>query len=414
MKPKSVVVFAWATALLCFAIPLMSKGIMIPIILWILAWFFVPKQHIRHSWNPILIFSGIYIFHLIGMLYTENCSRGTSDLEQKLSLLAFPLMWGFVLSDAIPNRRLMIISFVLGVVVSVLVSFAESFSKFQVSGLISDFYMSEFPHAHHPSYLALYMNFAIAWLLLELFKGGLLGKWKIAAWVALYFLSISLIFPASKMGFIQFVFILPFVLAFAWRYKSLRGIKIALFAGLFLLFGIMLRFDPVASQRVSAVAIVVAEGEDAENAPAEIESSTARLHAWRLSFDEILKNPFGVGTGDINDVMVARFSAEGLHELAEKGLNPHNNYLQIGLALGIPALLWFVFSLIYPIPLVAQRHDWLYAFFLLSIALHFMVESMLEKQSGVVFFAFFNALLFFSLPQKEISPAEVNPKDTAQ
>ena len=43
-----------------------------------------------------------------------------------------------------------------------------------------------------------------------------------------------------------------------------------------------------------------------------------------------------------------------------------------------------------------KEGNWLYAFFLFSIIFNFLVESMLEKQSGVIYFAFFNALLYFT------------------
>jgi O-antigen ligase len=114
----------------------------------------------------------------------------------------------------------------------------------------------------------------------------------------------------------------------------------------------------------------------------------------------IAAHPFGVGTGDISDVLVENYRREGLYDLADTELNPHNSFLQIALAQGIPALLVFLFSLAYSSWVTVQRKDWLYAFFLISIVLNFMVESMLEKQSGVIFFAFFNVFLFFSRPSE--------------
>src|SRR5690606_12327127 len=109
------------------------------------------------------------------------------------------------------------------------------------------------------------------------------------------------------------------------------------------------------------------------------------------------------GTGDVNVVLEKHFRENGLDELADKGLNPHNQYLQSAMAIGIPAVLWFIFSLLYPFGKIIRTKDWLYAFFLSTVALNLLVESMLEKQSGIVFFAFFNALFFFStslIPKK--------------
>jgi len=104
----------------------------------------------------------------------------------------------------------------------------------------------------------------------------------------------------------------------------------------------------------------------------------------------------GVGTGDINDAMVNSYEEQGLDELAAKNLNPHNEYLQIAVALGILPALLFLFSLVYPFGKITKNRDWIYGIFLLSVFIQFAVESMLEKQSGVIFFAFFNAFFFFS------------------
>ena len=120
------------------------------------------------------------------------------------------------------------------------------------------------------------------------------------------------------------------------------------------------------------------------------------MYAWEATIDEIKKHPLGVGTGDINIVLEDHFRESGLKELAEKELNPHNQYLQSAMAIGIPAMLWLVFSLVYPFGKIVKTRDWLYAFFLISIALNLMVESVLEKQTGIIFYAFFNCLFFFS------------------
>src|SRR5690606_7243974 len=108
------------------------------------------------------------------------------------------------------------------------------------------------------------------------------------------------------------------------------------------------------------------------------------------------KHPLGVGTGDINIELENHFRENGLEELADKELNPHNQFLQSAMAIGIPALLWFIFSLLFPFRKIIRTKDWLYAFFLCSMVLNLLVESMLEKQSGIIYFAFFNALFFFS------------------
>ena len=50
-----------------------------------------------------------------------------------------------------------------------------------------------------------------------------------------------------------------------------------------------------------------------------------------------------------------------------------------------------------------KTKDYLYSLFLILIAINFLTESMLETQSGVVFFAVFNTLFFFQWADKNIS-----------
>jgi len=382
-----------------------TKGIQIPIALMVAAWAVGPKRPLREVWKPVLVFSGIYLFHLIGMFYTENISRGTSDLEQKLSLILFPILFG---TGAFPagkpagvlpgGRNAVIAAFIGGTVASVIISFAESWSKYSTSGVVNDFYMSEFSPVHHPSYMAMYMNLAAVALLLKVFAGEYSRRAARTAWIVVLFLVLALIFPASKMGLIQVVFLFIFIALFAWRRGQLLSRNGAMLLTTALAFVVFFKTDPIAKQRVVATVAAVSQDRDPTS---QIGSNASRIHAWKISAREIKQNPFGSGTGDVNDVLVARFREADLDQLADKGLNPHNNFFQIGVALGIPALLWFLFSLAYPVPLVWRNSDWLYAFFLIGMAMHLMVESMLEKQSGVVFFAFFNAFLFFTLQKKK-------------
>lgn len=395
--------FQMATVLFAFCMPLMSRGLMVPLVIWVVTWFFVPKSGWRERWVPIAVFAGLYLFHLLGMLYTENLSRGWSDLEQKLSILVFPLLLGLVRPDVLQVRRAVLGAFTVGTVIAVVISFLTAWFDQQETGLAEEFYSSRFSHVHHPSYLAMYMNLSLVGIFLYLYKGvGLSLKWWGVALLS-FFLSLSLVFPASKMGFIQYGFLMVFGLWMAHAMGKWKSKATAVVVASGVLFAAFLWLNPIASQRIVTAVDVVSQSEAAMQT-GETETNVARLITWQLTLEEIAKAPFGVGTGDINDVLTERYRAEGLIGLAESGLNPHNNYLQIGLALGLPALLWFLFSLAYPFGGIWRHRDWIYGFFLVGMAMHMMVESMLEKQSGVVFFAFFNAFFYFSASAKYAPP----------
>jgi O-antigen ligase len=383
-----------AICLLAFSIPVLKYGIQIPIILFVIAWLFAKKQVDRKVFIPILLFAAIYIFHLIAMLYTENVDRGSKDLVQKLSLLIFPVIIGTGPKLTKLMREMAINFFVLGTLTAVIFGFISSAIEYSSTGSISVFYMSDFSPSHHPSYISFYVVIALAILLLRIEKSTN-SKRALLLWIAVLFLSLSLIFPASKMGFINwamvfFVFLLKWLILKPYHRKAA-----VLLLGAGLLFVLFLKFDPVASARIGK-AVEVTSQMDQPNKESQVESNTARLYSWSTALMIIKENPIGVGTGDINDAMVSSYNKQGLDDLAAKSLNPHNEFLQIGVAIGIPAALLFLFSLVFPFGKIIREKDWIYGIFLLSIFIQFSVESMLEKQSGVIFFAFFNAFFFFS------------------
>jgi len=58
--------------------------------------------------------------------------------------------------------------------------------------------------------------------------------------------------------------------------------------------------------------------------------------------------------------------------------------------------------LAWPALIAFKRKDYIYFFFILLFAMSILTESMFENQAGVVFYAFFNALLFYYMPSGKI------------
>lgn len=396
MKPHIVGInfYYSAICLLAFTIPILKYGIQLPIILLVVAWLFAKKSLNRNVLIPIILFVSIYIFHVIGMVYTENIDRGAKDLVQKLSLILFPVIIGTGPALSKKMRSKGMFFFIFGTITAVVLGFLSSAIEYSATGDLSFFYMSHFSASHHPSYISFYMAIALAILLLQVEKTVGWRK-SLPLWLAVLFLSLSLIFPASKMGFINWALVLLFFLL-KWLVLKPRKLKPAFqLLGVGILFLLCLKFDPVASARVEAAVVVTAEVDHLSKF-SQVESNTARLYSWSTAWSLIKEYPFGVGTGDINDVMISAYQEQGLDELAAKSLNPHNEFLQIAVALGIFPALFFLFSLVYPFGKIIRQRDWIYGIFLLSVFIQFSVESMLEKQSGVIFFAFFNAYFYFT------------------
>ncbi len=388
------VAFPLATALLAFLIPILKGGIQIPIFLVIIAWFFYPKRKLKKQWWPILVFSGIFLFHIIGLFYSEYLDKGIADSTGKLSLLLFPVIYGLAAPVNRRFRRITLICFAAGTIFSIIFDLLSSAVDYSRTGMVSEFYMSAFSPLFHPSYVAMYVNMAIAVLLTCLTAFSFTRKQSGLIWLLIFLLAVSLVFPSSKMGFVTFGFLVLFFLVKWSLQKRLIHINSLLILIIGVVTALFITYNPVASNRVNS-AIEFADGERTPTKTDQIESNSARIYAWKATLSEIKEKPLGVGTGDINVELEKRFREEGLDQLAEKGLNPHNQFLQTAMAVGLPAIAWFLFSLLFPFAKIIKTKDWLYAFFLCIIALNLMVESMLEKQSGVIFFAFFNSFFYF-------------------
>ena len=75
--------------------------------------------------------------------------------------------------------------------------------------------------------------------------------------------------------------------------------------------------------------------------------------------------------------------------------------IQTAIALGSIGLITLLAMLISPLYFSWKNKHWVYVFFILLTMTNFLTEAMLETQSGVIFYAFFNTLFFAVLMQQK-------------
>jgi len=126
-------------------------------------------------------------------------------------------------------------------------------------------------------------------------------------------------------------------------------------------------------------------------------STTERIVIWKTSW-EIIRHHFvfGVGTGNVKDELMKQYKETNLQVLYKHKLNTHNQYLETFIALGIIGFLALLAMLIIPAVRAIRTMNYLYFVFIVLFSFNILVESMLEIQAGVVFFAFFNSFFFWT------------------
>lgn len=120
----------------------------------------------------------------------------------------------------------------------------------------------------------------------------------------------------------------------------------------------------------------------------ETQKSDARFTLWQSAAEAISEAPWtGYGRGQIPETLAMYIPEQS--DIRFRRYNAHNQYLEFALGYGLTVLLLFLLTLFVP----ALRRDSSYIVFAIYFSIAMMVETYFTRQSGVVLFAFWYALL---------------------
>ncbi len=397
-------IFYFTTLLLAFGMPVFPRILPLFILVmglnWLASGWYLQTlpMLLKERWRILtLSLAGLYLMYLLGMTWSENLPYGWFDLQVKLSLLIFPVL--FSLSDIsfFTPRRMRIVfgSFVSGCIAGSLLLLGRSAFFHPAPPEDGVFYYTHLSWYFHPSYLSMYYVFAICILFYGFVKdqGRSSRVVKTGLILAMLFLEIMVFLLSSKAGLLSLFSVQAMFLVILLLVKApVRHIAAALIffvtAG-----GICSQVFPKAFDRLSEANAKVAQA--AAGNTREEDSTLERLYIWNAAVRMIGQNFwYGTGTGDVKDVLIGAYSQDQSIHATINQRNAHNQFLQTFLALGLPGMLLLTWSLLMPAIAGLRKRQYMLHLFLVITILNLGVESMLETQAGVVFFAFFNALLF--------------------
>jgi O-antigen ligase len=333
-----------------------------------------------------------FLLHVVGMVWTHDLGFGFFDLQIKSPMLLLPLLTLLVDRKHHSGRHVLLFVFTISCAFMVAASTLAAIVRILQHGGLSpaqEIFSSHWSLALHPSYFALYLSLAIAtWILLPI------HRWlpALASGVLLALLGLGVVLCASKIGWFL---LLALLLLLLFQQRNDRMVRTALLgtSGSFAIgVAALLLFSPYAQDRVWEMFRAV----DGERDPAAVTSSEVRLLTWGTAWEIFQRAPMlGTGTGDIKNELVAAYVDKGYSGAAEKQLNAHDQYLQSAACLGVAGLLALLGMVLAPFLRSVAREVLVLVFFALN-ALNWLVESMLEVQAGVVFFAVFAVVLGWS------------------
>jgi O-antigen ligase len=390
---------------LAFSIPLFDRLVAFIIIIITTQWVFSKNWKHRYAllkqekWRKILLsYCLFYLVYLIGLLYSTNLDYAFFDLGTKLSLLIFPLIFATTDIQVFNSKRLLLISYayLAGCILITGIMLVFALLNFSKTNSPRVFYYDELSIFQHPSYLSMYLDFAVSLILYLLLRTTHLISAFIRNFLVffiVYFFAIVMLL-ASKAGIISLLIILTISIFSIIIYRKDYVIG--------LLFLIVLPFSfvgayyvfPYSFQRLNVVSEVVSGKQ--QSSPASSDGTADRILIWESSLELIQEQSiFGVGTGDVKDALLKKYEENGIVNALNRKLNAHNQYLQTAITLGLPGIIILLSGLVFAFILAVRRQNLLLLLFSVVVSFNFLVESMLERQAGVVFYSFLNALLLF-------------------
>lgn len=392
LKFETFYSYLWA----CFLIVFLVAPKISTLILIISSLFFIYSLIVKNvifSFNKLYFpFVLLYLAYLIGVIFTNHATEALKILENKLSLLIFPILFSFRLHEKTIFFQRITVGLIIGVIISSFLGGINAVKLFFVNHSILSFLTIGISPIHHPTYFVVFQMIASV-----LFVYGYLSKWKgFTRNKLIFFLIFSFIIQCLCLSLAGLLFLFSifcvWVLFFLYKKLSRNIFRISAFVLPFLLIGIFFSVPQFEGEFNGAFKYA----KDYFSNPKEfvlsrkdnLSGTEERLIMWTVTYYEILDFPMGVGTGNVDEHLSNRLHTFGLHKLAKKNYNPHNQFFQTTLEVGIVSLIILLFGIFSWIRVAIRNRFWPLLIVCINLIFNCFFESMLQRQSGIVFYTF--------------------------
>ena len=160
--------------------------------------------------NPLIWLQFFYFLHVIGLLWTNNFHEGGFDIQQKLSLLIFPILFYANRFEIIASKKLLFNSFIFGnaaaaaytIIIGILKKYIWHTLLNQNNGILPLY--AEFSLFLHVAYFTLYLNVA-TFFCLVLFQQSNQKAIKTIYLFSILLFAFTIYFLSSKAAMIAYL-----------------------------------------------------------------------------------------------------------------------------------------------------------------------------------------------------------------
>lgn len=363
------------------------------------------------AYKIVWAFIVYFLLYVISYFYSSDKAISSLDLQTKLSILLFPIMIGCGLPI---NKKVMdytFLSFISGITIAAITSVALACGEWlNIKDSSLFFYHSLVKHFDISAvYMSLYTFLSIGLLIIYKWKNHFKRHARILRFVLILIqLCFFFLLSARMLIALLIVFLIPYSFFYYLLPKLKKAQLYFVVISFISIIGILFLIDNPIKDRYNNVLdkdISVVTLQDYSNVSMDSFSNfTIRLFMWRVGLETIIDNNLwytGSGNGDaqklinnkLNTYKIQNSSTDVTYKSPIYNVNLHNMYLQTLISIGILGVIVILLISIYPFLQfsVLLKSPW-YLFFFISTLFFMLQESLLQTQSGTVYYTLIYSL----------------------
>jgi len=340
--------------------------------------------------KPLLVYTSVFLMYLVTGFYSEDKQFFTERIRVCLPFLLLPFAFSLQMLDKEKKWSLWLFYYLLLASVTTIWSTISYFLVYDSIGLFTENGTLLPTPINHVRY-SLMVAFAILVGIHLLFNFGFKhrsGKFFILLLVA--FLILYLHFLAVRSGIVGFYLSMVFIgLREIIARKKIRHsiVAVSILAISLTSFRLIPSFQKKLQVTCQSVSSILQKRE-IENI-----SDNGRMKSVEAGLYVGFSNLWtGVGVGDVKSEVV-KYYKDDSSDWASRELLPHNQFVFVLAAAGLPGLLWFTFAVLYPLFYYRfWKYNLIMGFNLIMLG-SFLFDHTLETQIGVGFYLVFQLML---------------------
>ena len=320
----------------------------------------------------------LWVFTLLSMMWTKNQAEGWIEVTSKIPFLLVPIVLAGKANYFQKYKQAIFDIIWMGGLVISIICIARVLISSSWNDLFANLVYDNLAKASglQPIYLSLFLIIAsLAWYLRFIYQQSFSLK-KISIPLFFYLMIIML---SSRTELLVYIVVFFVILGYEYMLKRkfipILIIALALISMAFLI----IRLNPVNNSRF--IEMVEVNKDYTQN---QWGGRSMRIEKWKNALECYTQFPvLGTGAGDCNDELIKTYQKNNFDIAVENHFNPHNQFLQTLLTLGISGIICLL-GFFTMMALKAQKNLDISLFVLVIIfSMSMITESLLERQTGL-------------------------------